>query len=142
MDERDHFDPEQGFDEACEQFVFDVLTDAPDDWILWVLDRVDESDRNRIIKQIHSAIGIVEPNIILTDNELLVLRKLSTYQKTIQHKKLVDALEKDNSPLSERTVGPMMKKFQQHKLIDYPNGPRKGAVITAKGRKHLDEQKE
>ena len=131
MYEYEHYDSERGFDEACEEFVFQVLTDAPDDWILWVLDRVEPDERVRLVDQIRSVIDPSE--YTAAQDDLVVLRKLSTFYRAVQHKDLVEALDKDGTPLSDRTIGPLMKRLNIAEMIRYPYGPRKGATITSKG---------
>ena len=131
MYEYDRHDPEHGFDEACEEFVFQVLTDAPDDWITWALDKVGQDKRVQIIEQIRSAIDVTEYKP--TQDDLVVLRKLSTYHRAVQHHELVKALEKDRTPLSARTITPLMRRLHVAEMIRYPHGPRKGATVTGKG---------
>lgn len=122
---------EDAYEQACEDFVFRVLTDAPDDWILWALDRVEPDERVRLVDQIRTVIDPSEYTPIQDD--LVVLRKLSTFRRAVQHKELVKALSKDGTPISDRTFGPLMTRLNIAGMIRYPHGPRKGATITNKG---------
>jgi len=137
--DEDHpdWEHEHATSEACEAFVFEVLTDAPDEWITWVLSRVKKDERVRLIEQIRSAVDVTEYKP--AHDDLVVLRKLSTYHRAVQHKDLVEALEKDGTPLSTRTIGPLMKRLHLAEMIHYPHGPRKGATVTDKGHSLLQK---
>lgn len=125
------YEQEDAYEQACEDFVFQVLTDAPDDWILWALDRVEPDERVRLVDQIRTVIDPSE--YTAAQDDLVVLRKLSSYHRAVLHSELAKALQKDGTPLSPRTIGKIMRRLHAAEMIRYPHGPHKGARVTPKG---------
>jgi hypothetical protein len=70
-----------------------------------------------------------------TKHALMVLRVLGTATVLMQQADLVAATESAGTRLSERTIGSILQKLVEHKLVEYPEGPRSGVRITEEGRR-------
>lgn len=69
-----------------------------------------------------------------TSDDLLVLGVLASARKTMNQTEIVGALKLKGTPISRRSLGPIVARQEQAGLIEYPQGKPKGAVITARGR--------
>jgi DNA-binding transcriptional ArsR family regulator len=134
-------DPDEAFSRACEEYLFEVLTDCPDDQICWVLDRVDEPKRQAIIQKIRDAIAFYEPEPAFkpTPDALCVLKVLATAETTMIQEDIEVALKKAGTPVSRRTFGSHLRRLLEVGLVHYPSGERKGAAITSKGLQYVPQ---
>lgn len=69
-----------------------------------------------------------------SENEWIVLRALDGAKQLMKQPDLEAATEDLGTRLSRRTIGPIMKKLQGQKLVEFPNGERSGARLTAAGK--------
>jgi DNA-binding MarR family transcriptional regulator len=119
-------------DQYIEGIMFDRLSECPDDWILWTLDKVPDR-RNELIGMIRNAIELYDKTNPLPRNAIVVLRALLKSHGTMSQYDLVAAMD-----LSRRTIGPLLNELEDRGLVKYPHGPRSGAAITNEGRRLLD----
>ena len=142
-------DPDAAFSDACEQYLFEVLTDCPDDQICWVLDQVDESKREEIIQKIRDAISFYEPEPdMLPPVALWILEVLVNSREPMilgGEKNALDGIVEalraagHQRGTSRKTISPYARRLLDLGLIDYPHGPRSGAVCTQKGREYVPQ---
>ena len=134
----DYDDPDQTLSDACEEYLFEVLTDCPDDQICCVLDRVDQAKREEIIRKVRDALAFYEtgPAFVPTDRALQVLKFLASLKKTLLQS---DIAEQIIPRISRKTIGNILKRLKEVEAILYPEGERQGVVITNRGRTLLAE---
>lgn len=72
-----------------------------------------------------------------TKHALLVLQVLSKAATLMQQTDLVSATESAGTRLSQRTIGPILQKLDEQRLVEYPEGPRSGVRLTDEGRRLL-----
>ena len=138
MMKNDESEWDDAFSNACEEYVFEVLTDCPDDQICWVLDRVDQAKREEIVRKVREALAFYETEsaFVPTKSALEVLKFLASAKTTLDHS---DIAEQIRPRISRKTVGNNLNRLKEVGAIRYPGGPRQGVVITAKGRTLLAE---
>ena len=108
----DYDDPDAAFSEAFDRYLFEVLTDCPDDQILWVLDRVDQAKREEIIRKVREALAFyeTEPAFAPTERALEVLKFLASAKKTML---ISDIAEQINPRTSRKTIGIVLKRLKE-----------------------------
>jgi len=67
-------------------------------------------------------------------NDWLVLRALDSAKHLMKQADLEAATEELGTSLSRRTIGPILQKLQKLNIVEFPNGERSGARLTAAGR--------
>ena len=134
-------DPDQAFSNACERYLFEVLTGCPDDQICWVLDQLKDPKRREIIRKIREALAFYEPEPECkpTPDALRVLHILADANTTMIQVEIEAALKGAATPISRKTIGHILNRLHELELIAYPHGPRKGAEITLKGREYFPQ---
>ena len=117
-----------------DESVLEVLSECPGDWICSVLDRADKAARAEFSKQIRAALAFYEPDggFLPTENALKILQVLVASRRTMLQLDL-----EAETRLSRKTVGIALRRLLAVEAVHFPEGPRQGVAITAKGRQFV-----
>lgn len=133
-----------GYKFLCEWFIHN----GPDNW--WIL--IDEAEKQlspeRFREWVKEAWEYFDNEMrgrgkrpVLSPESVAVLRILvrapATMTATDLESMLMPGIDKPNYRLSRKTIGQVLRSLREAGYVDYPNGPRKGASITPRGRAYL-----